>query len=69
MTISILRPKAAIKKTGLPHSTIYRKAADPDDPFPKPIKLGPRCSGWVEQEIEAWIADRISESRGEGNGG
>ena len=67
--MTILRPKAAIKKTGLPHSTIYRKAADPNDPFPQPIKLGERASGWIEQEIDQWIADRISESRGKGNGG
>ena len=31
--------------------------------FPKPIKLGPRASGWLKSEINAWIADRITQSR------
>ena len=31
--------------------------------FPKPIKLGPRASGWLESEINAWISERIAESR------
>jgi prophage regulatory protein len=31
--------------------------------FPKPIKLGPRASGWLKSEINAWIADRIAQSR------
>lgn len=31
--------------------------------FPKPIKLG-RSSRWLESEVEAWLQQRISESRG-----
>ncbi|MDO8908748.1 MAG: AlpA family transcriptional regulator [Pseudohongiella sp.] len=31
--------------------------------FPAPIKLGPRASGWVEADIDAWIQDRIECSR------
>jgi prophage regulatory protein len=29
--------------------------------FPKPISLGPRAIGWVEADIDAWIADRAGE--------
>jgi prophage regulatory protein len=29
--------------------------------FPKPIKLGPATNGWLESEIDAWIALRASE--------
>ena len=35
------------------------------DEFPKPIKLGKRSSGWIEEEIDEWIEERIRESRGE----
>lgn len=31
--------------------------------FPKPIKIGPRASGWLESEVEAWLEQRISDSR------
>lgn len=30
--------------------------------FPKPIKLG-RSSRWLKSEIEAWVQQRIVESR------
>lgn len=29
---------------------------------PAKVKIG-RCSAWVESEIDAWIADRIRQSR------
>ena len=31
--------------------------------FPPPLKLGPRASGWLESEIDDWIAERVAESR------
>lgn len=31
--------------------------------FPKPIKLG-RSSRWLKSEVEAWMQQRISSSRG-----
>lgn len=30
--------------------------------FPKPIKLG-RSSRWLKSEVEAWIQQRITDSR------
>ncbi|MBJ8825212.1 AlpA family transcriptional regulator [Citrobacter freundii] len=30
--------------------------------FPKPIKLG-RSSRWLESEVEAWLQQRIADSR------
>ncbi len=29
--------------------------------FPKRVQLGPNRVGWVEEEIEAWIMERIDE--------
>lgn len=31
--------------------------------FPKPIKLG-RSSRWLKSEVEAWMQERIADSRG-----
>ena len=31
--------------------------------FPKPIKLG-RSSRWPKSEVEAWVQQRIADSRG-----
>jgi prophage regulatory protein len=31
--------------------------------FPRPINLGARAVGWLESEIDAWIADRVQASR------
>lgn len=31
--------------------------------FPKPIKLG-RSSRWLQSEVEAWLQQRITASRG-----
>ncbi|NIE50690.1 AlpA family transcriptional regulator [Pantoea sp. Ap-870] len=31
--------------------------------FPKPIKLG-RSSRWLRSEVEAWMQQRITDSRG-----
>lgn len=30
--------------------------------FPKPIKLGPRASGWLCSAIDAWLAERVAAS-------
>ncbi|WP_145511574.1 helix-turn-helix transcriptional regulator [Yersinia kristensenii] len=30
--------------------------------FPKPIKLG-RSSRWLQSEVEAWVQQRIAQSR------
>ncbi len=45
--------------TGLSRSTIYRYAKQ--GIFPVPAKVGLRSIAWVEAEVLAWIAERISE--------
>jgi prophage regulatory protein len=58
----IIRCPAVAAKTGLARSSIYRHVALGS--FPAPIKLGPRASGWVDAEIDAWIKDRVRERNG-----
>jgi prophage regulatory protein len=61
MAESILRLPAVRARTGLSRSTIYQRAAKGG--FPKPILLGERAVGWIESEVEEWLAARIAASR------
>lgn len=61
MSKRIIRIKETKQKTGLARSTIY--AGVKQGSFPHPVKLGVRAVGWVESEIDAWIAARVKESR------
>jgi len=53
----ILRRKQVEKKTGLSRSTIYLRIHE--GTFPRPINLGARAVGWLENEIETWLAERM----------
>jgi prophage regulatory protein len=67
MLRKILRLPQVQQATGLSRSTIYKRISEGDD-FPKPVKLGTKSVGWVEDEIaaynEARIAARDAESEG-----
>jgi len=59
--LTILRRKQVEAQTGLSRSTIYARVNDGS--FPPPISLGAKAVGWLQSEIEAWIADRVRSSR------
>lgn len=61
MTNRILRIHDVSQRTGRGRSTIYEDMAA--GTFPLPIKLSQRSVGWIESEIEDWIAKRIALSR------
>lgn len=46
--------------TGLTDKWFYKLIKD--GKFPKPIKLG-RSSRWLQSEVEAWLQQRIAQSR------
>jgi prophage regulatory protein len=52
----ILRKPAVLAKTGLSYPTIYRHIQA--GTFPQQVELGPNSVGWIEEEIDAWIASR-----------
>lgn len=60
--LAILRRKQVESRAGIPRSTLYAKMQSGD--FPRPIKLGARSVGWLASDVDAWIAERIAESRG-----
>ena len=57
-----LRLTEVTARIGLAESTLYAKVARGE--FPSPVKIGPRASAWLEDEIEKWMADRVAASRG-----
>lgn len=62
----IIRLKEVIESTGLARSTIYKYITE--GVFPKPVSLGDRCVGWVDNEVHDWILARVAE-RDLANGG
>lgn len=61
MAKTILRLPEVKKRTGLSRSTIYLLVAKGQ--FPKPISLGDRAVGWLDEEVDAWIDKQIQNSR------
>jgi prophage regulatory protein len=63
---TILRLPQVLQRTSLSRSGLYPKVSD--GTFPRPISLGARAVGWIESDVEGWIAYRIALSRGEFKG-
>jgi prophage regulatory protein len=59
--VRILRGPALLEKTGLKKS--HQQKLESAGQFPRRIKLGERASGWLESEVDAWIAERVAQSR------
>lgn len=59
LKMKIMRLKDVMACTGLGRSSIYKFISD--GTFPKPIPLGDRAVGWLEEEIEDWIASKIAD--------
>ena len=59
----ILRWPQVHFKVGLCRSHVHQLVSK--GKFPTPIKLAPngRASGWLEPEIDAWVEQRIADSR------
>ena len=57
----ILRLPNVLDRTGLSRSTVYLRVTE--GRFPKPVSLGARAVGWIETEVEEWIARQIEASR------
>ena len=53
----ILRRKQVENRTGLSRSTIYLRIKKGS--FPRPIKLSERAVGWIEQEIDDWVNEKV----------
>ena len=61
MPRKILRLPVVLDRTGLSRSTVYLRVTE--GRFPRPVSLGTRAVGWIETEVEEWIARQIEVSR------
>lgn len=66
-THKILRLDEAIKKTGLPRSSLYLLEARGQ--FPAKIKLSIRSMGYLESEIDEWIAQKAAARHSKADAG
>ncbi len=57
----LLRLPEVMERVGLRRSAIYQRMSE--GRFPKCRTLGPKCSVWVEAEINAWVQS-VVESKG-----
>ena len=68
--MNILRYRATAKKCDVTPVTIRRWATQPDYAdlnFPKPISLGANSVGFIEDEVDEWLAARAAERDGGGD--
>ena len=59
--IRMLRIDQVIALTGLSKTRVYVLQAQGD--FPLRIQLSPRRVGWVEAQVQAWLAARIASNK------
>jgi prophage regulatory protein len=59
--LQMLRLPQVCKVTGLGRSMIYQLEAE--QKFPHRVRIGMRAVGWVESEVQAWLASRIERYR------
>ena len=59
--VRILRLPQVCKVTGLGRSMIYQLEAERR--FPTRVRIGLRAVGWVESEVQLWLAGRIKQHR------
>jgi prophage regulatory protein len=55
----VLKRLAVQDKAGLSKTALYQKISE--GTFPKPVRLGRKAVGWIESELDQWIAARVSE--------
>ncbi len=77
--LTILRRPQVEVRTGLSRSSLYAKLkpnpkrpTDYDPTFPRPVPIGTKAVGWVEHEVDDWIAAQVKkarEMRGKAKGG
>ena len=60
--VRALRDKAVAAKIGVsrPHLWTLVKT---DPAFPRPVKLSPNVTIWLESEVDAWLLSRVAAAR------
>jgi len=58
---NIVRLPVVLSKIGISRSTLYARIASGN--FPRPVSLGGRAVGWLEEELQHWIEKQVQLSR------
>ncbi|MCC7042066.1 MAG: AlpA family transcriptional regulator [Burkholderiales bacterium] len=58
MSKRIIRCSEVLSRTGMSKSRMYEGIAKGD--FPAPVQIGERAVGWVEGEVDVWIASKVA---------
>jgi prophage regulatory protein len=59
MSKVIIRLPKVKQKTGSSRSSIYKGMNE--GTFPRSVSLGDRAIGWIEDEVDGWIQQRIDQ--------
>jgi len=57
--VKLLRLPEVLDRVGYRRSKVYSLIKEKR--FPRPVELGPKARGFLESEVDAWIAERIRE--------
>lgn len=60
---NLIRITEVQRRTGYSKAWIYRLLKEKR--FPAAVKIGARAIAFIESEVDDWVNQRISESRGE----
>ncbi|MEQ1761077.1 MAG: AlpA family transcriptional regulator [Vicinamibacterales bacterium] len=55
---TLIRLPEVLRRVALSRSSIYLRINQGS--FPRPVKLGPSVSRWLESDIEAWLQTQIT---------
>lgn len=55
----VLRVPQVLERVPFRRTTLYQEVRA--GRFPQPLKLTPKAIGWLEVEVDAWIAARAAE--------
>ena len=58
--LHILRLTQVIERTGLKKTKIYELQSEGQ--FPMRVKITSHAVGWIEHEVQAWLAGRIAKN-------
>jgi prophage regulatory protein len=56
----VLLSYSDLRAKGIPYSTVHIWRLEKAGEFPKRVPIGRARHGWLETEIDAWIADRVA---------
>lgn len=62
----LIRLPEVLRRLGVGRTLLYQLVSE--GRLPRPVKITPRLSAWLEADVEAFI-QRIAESRGDGAAG